>query len=403
MVADGGATYHLSDRLRLVDTFRFRNYQVPGIFGLLQTSLFNDASLATPSLLGAPVTPPGGVPLHGASSPADSLNDTYNRFLGQGTKENEFQLQYDFAQFGGFDIGYRYSRIRDHNFWTSVANADIFLPPLPNRGNCADLPLNPDGSCTFTGEFDSEDDLTVINEHTALAGIWLRPKQNLRINADGEFGYADNFLTRIDPRHFQRYRAQATYTPRPWLNIGANLNLREERNHTGDIDYGMHNRNFGFNAIVAPKETFSFDVAYNYSAYLQNNNVCYVGTFVVPGSFTCNNDDALLEILGNYNSHTHFGEFSVMFKPVSRVAARIGYSVTDVNGSTLILDPLQPLGPLNSRFQQPLGAVDVQIAKNFSWHAGWNYYQYGESSFVGPTAPRYFHANVATFSLKYAF
>jgi hypothetical protein len=45
----------------------------------------------------------------------------------------------------------------------------------------------------------------------------------------------------------------------------------------------------------------------------------------------------------------------------------------------------------------------VQIAKNFTWHGGWNYYQYGESSFVGPTLPRYFHANLATFSLKYAF
>jgi hypothetical protein len=45
----------------------------------------------------------------------------------------------------------------------------------------------------------------------------------------------------------------------------------------------------------------------------------------------------------------------------------------------------------------------VEIARNFTWHAGWNYYQYGEASFVGPTAPRYFHANLATFSLKYAF
>jgi len=107
--------------------------------------------------------------------------------------------------------------------------------------------------------------------------------------------------------------------------------------------------------------------------------------------------------LGNYNSHTHFGEFSVMFKPDKWVVARFGYSITDVNGSTLILNPLQPLGPLASRFQQPLAAVDVLIANNFSWHGGWNYYQYGEGSFVGPTLPRYFHANVATLSVKYAF
>jgi hypothetical protein len=403
VVTDVGATYHLTERLRLVDTFRFRNYRVPGIFDLLQTSLFNASTVAPPgSLLGPPV-PLTGAPLHGASSPADVLNNTYNRFLGQNTKENELQLQYDLGQYAGVNIGYRYSHTFDHNYWTSVANADIFYPPNPSRGDCTGLPLNPNGSCTFTGLFDSEDDPVVINEHTGLAGIWLRPKQDLRINADVEDGYADNFRWRTQPRHVQRYRAQATYTPRAWLNMGANFNILEQRNKTSDIDYRMHNRNFGLNAVVAPSEKFSFDVAYNYSAFLQNNNICYIGTVVATGSFPCIFDDSLLEVLGNYNNHAHFGEFSVMFKPVHRVMARLGYSITDVNGSTLILDPLQPLGPLASRFQQPLGSIDVEIASNFTWHAGWNYYQYGEGSFVGPTAPRYFHANVATFSLKYAF
>jgi len=165
----------------------------------------------------------------------------------------------------------------------------------------------------------------------------------------------------------------------------------------------MHNRNFGLNATIAPNERFSLDVAYNYTAFLQDDNVCYIGTFTPAGTFTCVNDNALLEVLGNYNNHTQFGEFSLMFKPVNRVKARLGYSITDVNGSTLILDPLQPLGPLASRFQQPLAAIDVEIAKNVTWHGGWNYYQYNEGSFVGPTLPRYFHSNVTTLSLIYAF
>jgi hypothetical protein len=404
VVTDFGATYHISERLRLVDTFRFRNQQVPGLFDLLQTSLFNASTVAPPgSLLGPPAILPGTAPLHGTSSPADLVNNSYNRFLGQNTKENELQLQYDIGQYAGVNVGYRYSHILDHNYWTSIANANIFYPPNPNRGDCTGLPLNPNGTCSVTGLFDSEDDPVVINEHTALAGIWLRPKQDLRINADVEDAYADNFRWRIQPRHTQRYRAQATYTPRAWLNVGANFNILEQRNNTSDLDYRMHSRNFGLNAIAAPKEKFSFDFAYNYTAFLQNANVCYTGSVIAAGSFTCIFDDSLLEVLGNYNNETHFGEFSIIFKPVQRVTARLGYSITDVNGSTLILDPLQPLGPLASRFQQPLGAIDVEIAKNFTCHAGWNYYQYGEGSFVGPTAPRYFHANLATFSLKYAF
>lgn len=405
VVADAGATYHLMDKVRVVDNFRFRNFRVPGIVNLLQLSLFNDATVAPPgSLLFPPAVPPSALPNHGASSaPADVVNESYNRFVGQDMKQNEVQLQIDTAQYFGFDVGYRYTHTFDHNYWTSIANNNIFYPPLPNRGDCAGLPLNPDGSCTFTGLFDSETDATTINEHTALAGVWLRPRPNFRINGDVEFGYADAFLTRIDPRHVQRYRAQASYTPRGWLNLGANLNIIENRNHTGDINYGMHSRNFGFNALVAPKERFSFEAAYNYSAFLQNSNVCYVASAAAPGSFPCVNGAGLLEVLANYNSHTHFGETNIMFKPVKRAALRLGYSITDVSGSTLILNALQPLGPLNSRFQAPLASVDVEIYKGLSWRGGWNYYQYGEGSFTGPTSPRYFHANIGTIAFRYSF
>jgi hypothetical protein len=38
-----------------------------------------------------------------------------------------------------------------------------------------------------------------------------------------------------------------------------------------------------------------------------------------------------------------------------------------------------------------------------TFKGAWNYYQYGEGSFVGPTAPRYFHANNTTVALRYAF
>jgi len=82
---------------------------------------------------------------------------------------------------------------------------------------------------------------------------------------------------------------------------------------------------------------------------------------------------------------------------------QLGYSVTNMDGSTLILNQLQPLGPLASRYQQPLASLEVGVAKDVTLHAGWSYYQYAEDSFVGPTLPRYFHANVTTLALKYAF
>ena len=94
---------------------------------------------------------------------------------------------------------------------------------------------------------------------------------------------------------------------------------------------------------------------------------------------------------------------SVMFKPHTRVTAQVGYGITSVDGQTPQFNILQPLGSLQYNYQQPLANVAVDIGHNLTAKAGWNYYQYGEGSFVGPTDPRYFHANNATFSLRWAF
>ena len=82
---------------------------------------------------------------------------------------------------------------------------------------------------------------------------------------------------------------------------------------------------------------------------------------------------------------------------------RFGYSIVDNQGNTTQFNLLQPLGPLSSTYQSPLAAVEIGLYKGVSFKGGWNYYQYGEGSFVGPTAPRYFHANNTTLAIKYAF
>ena len=82
---------------------------------------------------------------------------------------------------------------------------------------------------------------------------------------------------------------------------------------------------------------------------------------------------------------------------------RVGYSIVDNQGNTTDFNALLPLGPLASTYQSPLATVEVKLYKDVSFKGGWNYYQYGEGSFVGPTAPRYFHANNTTLALRYAF
>jgi hypothetical protein len=92
-----------------------------------------------------------------------------------------------------------------------------------------------------------------------------------------------------------------------------------------------------------------------------------------------------------------------MFKVTRRVSTQVGYSVTSVSGQTPQFHSLQPLGSLQYKYHQPLASLAIDIGHNLTVKAGWNYYQYEEGSFVGPTDPRYFHANNATFSLRWAF
>ncbi|MGH9522005.1 MAG: hypothetical protein ACRD3E_05700 [Terriglobales bacterium] len=402
VVAETGATIRLSDHARIVDTFRFQNFREPEMLAQMINYFFNASTVTTATLIQPIALPPG--PLrHSTSSPADLVNDAYSRNFGQDMKTNEIQLQYDFSRFFGARLGYRFRRRTPHEVETSSVIGGANYPLFPNRNAC--LPLTA-GVCEVgTGIFDQESDYVQINSHTLIAGVWFRPSEKLHVNAEAQISTFDNFQMRIDPRQQQIFRIDVNHNPYPWLSLGANLNIREERNSTQDINYRAHWRDVGFNATITPRESFGLDLAYNYTGALQSANVCYVGTLTAPGSTPCVNAPGYLETPGRYDNGTHYGMFALMFKPVPRLSANLGYSITADNGTTLFLYTLQPVGPMAMRWQQPLASLAFDVNKQVQFRAGWNYYQYGEDNggFWGPTLPRYFHANNTTLSLRYAF
>ncbi|HZD30221.1 MAG TPA: hypothetical protein VE779_01030, partial [Candidatus Angelobacter sp.] len=134
-----------------------------------------------------------------------------------------------------------------------------------------------------------------------------------------------------------------------------------------------------------------------------NTILCFQDSTPPAGSVPCLGDSSLLQTYGVYQTHTQYGYFALLLSPVERVRIRVGYSIVDNQGTTTSFNSLLPLGPLASTYQTPLAALDIVVHKNVTFKAGWNYYQYGEDSFVGPTAPRYFHANNTTLALRYSF
>ena len=237
------------------------------------------------------------------------------------------------------------------------------------------------------------------------------------MNFDLEHTNYNSVFVRISPRKEGRYRFQTTYTPRPWAVLGGFINILQESNADVETQYVAHNQNYGFTASLAPRERFGVDLAYNFNSVIQNALICFndtvpagatlpfvTGATTGPGTF-CTANEPANPLLANsyYSNHTNFGMTTIRFKPGKRLTANVGYGITSVDGSTPQFNYLQPLGSLQYKYQQPVANLSVNIGHKLAWNMGWNYYQYNEASFVGPTAPRYFHANNVSESLRYAF
>ena len=102
----------------------------------------------------------------------------------------------------------------------------------------------------------------------------------------------------------------------------------------------------------------------------------------------CAGNDTANNLMANsyYTNHTNFGMTTVRFKPAKRVLANVGYSITSVDGSVPQFNILQPLGTVQYKYQQPVANLSVTLGHKWAYNMGWNYYQYGEGSFVGPTS-----------------
>ena len=370
-VLDLETTVHIASHLRAIEKFYFWAFRIPesGNFSEVDSVCTATCNLLTPLSATAPAT-------------TDTLTESS---FNQTWKRNQFELAWDITRKLGARIGYRYGDQVFNHFLTFQTG----------------------GEDTFT-----------IHENTALAGIWARPTKTLRFNFDVEHTNYDNVIVRMAPRKESRYRVQGSYNPRPWAILGGSLNILEDSNNNSLTDYIGHNRNYGLTASLAPQDRFGVDLAYDYNDVIQNALICFADTpptgvtlpFVTnatdcPGPIVPPATTPVNPLLANsfYTNHTHFGMVTVRFKPQKRVTANVGGNITDVDGTIPQFNILQPLGSSQYRFYQPVAGLSVDLGHKLAWNTGWNYYQYNEGSFVGPTAPRYFHANSLTESLRVAF
>lgn len=401
--ADVGLTLHLSDHVRISNTFRFVNIRLPGAALQIQSTF--------PSTPGG-VLDPLGVPV--------VLGQGIDHGLFNMTKSNETDLELDVGRHAGVNIGYRYTYRR-----------------IQLNGEAFDVDATT-GERDFANEAEGGFDQFKIPEHAAIGGVWFQPSSMFRVMLDAEAASAGityrtadvgatptevtgfTTFTRITPRHRQQYRARATFQPERHVSVSGSLNINEQRNSLTNLNYRFHNRYYSFNADVSPNDRILLDVAYTYQDVLQNDLICFVasgtpatGGFLgtaVPLAGVCPFDPAYLTTLGDYNNQVHYGSIMLRVKPVKRVTLSTGYSIISNDGGFTQLNALQPTGPLQFNYHRPLAALEIELAKGLALKGGYNYYGYnekGSSADVfgsgGPTIPRDFHANNGTIALRYSF
>jgi hypothetical protein len=450
--ANWSGDYRVTDKLNIVDEFRYDNWRIPSMWATAETNLFATPpgigqsglllpiSTVTPATFATicPTAPYNGglCPQHNTSSGADVTNELVSQFLGQNIRSNTIELKYDITHRISAYAGYMYTARTIADFSATFDAGEIYFPGGPTgnaandylaaRGDCALVAGALPSACTKNADGtiqegspanlvpeaanDAARNLYDIHENVGLVGATIRPTDMLRITADLMFGYNDNSFTRISPRQLQSYKIQVRYTPAPWANVSGSVDIHENRDNVSMVNNVEHGRTYGFVTTLAPNSKLFVDFGFNYMDIYTQTYICFpdTGSTIFTALCTIPGATSPLGTLSSYSSDDYYAYADVMWKPYKRVTAMLGYAGSMVRGNTTFLNPLAPTGTLDFNYVKPTASLAFDIYKGLAFKTAWNYYGYNDQGVANPAglAPlplQDFNGSNITFSFRYAF
>src|ERR1700691_5245113 len=161
--ANWSGAYAINDKFRILDSFQYDNWRIPGMWDAAESNVFATPSpapgvvglLLSPGMFNAtncPAAPynQANCPQHSASSAADVINQINTQFLGQNIKSNTLEAQYDFSRRYSASIGYLYT---DRTISSMAAAFDTgqFYFPGGTTATAANFYLAARGDCALVG------------------------------------------------------------------------------------------------------------------------------------------------------------------------------------------------------------------------------------------------------------
>lgn len=358
-LGDVGLTLLATDKFRLSNTFRVEKFEING------DALFDDFFSVT-----------RGTRTDTVSFTNRNVNTSTEYRKIQNTIEGDYQFNRDYS----IHLGYRYGRRR-------VTEAISGF----NLGTNAPAALVPD---SHTEE---------NNTHAILGGFKARPYSNWTIYFDAEHGTADNVFSRIGNYDYTNVRAKSRYKPSSRLAFNLAVIVKNNSNPSEAAgvsieDFGVTVKSRIFTSSVDWTATSRFSVSTGYNYHWINSNS------IIDYFF-----NGVRHPLANSLYFVRNNFFYV--ESVARIAPRAtlftAYRINkDTGQGSRLADPTGIPGTLIASypmsFQSPEARLAIKLHHRLDWNVGYQYYNYNESTIVGPR-PQNYHAHLPYTSLRLYF
>jgi hypothetical protein len=358
-LGDLGLTLFATDKFRLSNTIKVETFEING------DALFSDFFSLT-----------RGTRTDTIGFNNRNVNTSIDYRKIQNTIEGDYQFNRDYS----IHLGYRYGTRR-------VTEAISGF----NLGTNAPTALVPDSH--------TEENHT----HVFIGGFKARPASEWTIYFDAEHGTADNVFTRIGNYDFTNIRAKTRFKPTSRLAFNMALIAKNNANPSEaagvsleDFGVSIKSRIFSSSLDWTANSNFSISTGYNYH-WINSKSVIDYFFNSVQHPF----GHSLYYVRNNF----------FFVESVARLAPRTtlftAYRINKDNGQgNRVADPTGKPGTLIASypmsFQSPEARLAIKLHHRLDWNVGYQYYNYTESTIVGPR-PQNYHAHLPYTSLRLYF
>jgi hypothetical protein len=208
---------------------------------------------------------------------------------------------------------------------------------------------------------------TVLNEtgelsmQVGLAGLTLRPAENLSLSLDCETASADRNYFRTSLQDYRKLRARARYRVLQSLSLNANFSLLRNENPSTASRYEFLSRDNSISAYWSPWGGKWINLLGEYTRTTLTSDISYF----IPQQLT------RAQSFYSENAHIGTGMLDVSFPELMKSSPKLS-----VGGSLF-----RSTGSRPTEYYQPIAKFLFPVYRGAQWMSEWRWYRFAESRY----------------------